>query len=154
VQIRVPPQLAEVLKDYTKEVIRRQPKDLIEFSAFYFANLANIIPAHNNFPVPMIQQIHEVYQAVAGSAATRTCDVRSRTLPSCTTSCHTVAALSVAWLQTCSIGVCSQAATLRQGLKAPQLRRHAPADTTTFSNLIGARQARARVHRWRQRSAK
>ena len=32
-QIKVPPSLGEVLKAYTKEVIRVQPEDLIAFSA-------------------------------------------------------------------------------------------------------------------------
>ncbi len=32
-QIKVPPNLGEVLKAYTKEVIRVQPEDLIAFSA-------------------------------------------------------------------------------------------------------------------------
>jgi len=41
-QIQVPSDLADILKAYTKEVIRRQPADLCEFSAIYFANLANV----------------------------------------------------------------------------------------------------------------
>ena len=41
-QIVVPPDLGDVVKAYTKEVIRRQPKDLLEFSAVYFSNLANV----------------------------------------------------------------------------------------------------------------
>ena len=32
-QIVVPLQLADVLKAYTKEIIRRQPEDLLDFSA-------------------------------------------------------------------------------------------------------------------------
>ena len=32
-QIKVPPNLADVLKAYTKEVIRQQPADILEFSA-------------------------------------------------------------------------------------------------------------------------
>lgn len=73
-QIKVPPELAQVLKDYTKEVIRRQPEDLIEFSAHYFSNLANIIPAQHQFPPPSISQISHTYKAVANSAV-RTCEV-------------------------------------------------------------------------------
>lgn len=34
-QIVVPPDLADILKAYTKEIIRRQPGDIIEFSAKY-----------------------------------------------------------------------------------------------------------------------
>ena len=32
-QIKVPPNLADVLKAYTKEVIRQQPADILQFSA-------------------------------------------------------------------------------------------------------------------------
>ncbi len=39
IQIVVPPDFADVLKAYTKEVIRRQPEDILEFSVAYFANL-------------------------------------------------------------------------------------------------------------------
>jgi hypothetical protein len=34
-QISVPPDLADILKAYTKEVVRRQPEDVYEFSAMY-----------------------------------------------------------------------------------------------------------------------
>ena len=74
-QIQVPPQLAEVLKNYTKEVIRRQPKNLVEFSAYYFSNLASMIPAQKNCPPPTIAQIGGVYRAVANSGISRTCEV-------------------------------------------------------------------------------
>ena len=74
-QIKVPSQLAQVLKDYTKEVIRRQPEDLIEFSAHYFSNLANIIPAQHQYPAPSISQISHTYKAVM-TTAVRTCEVR------------------------------------------------------------------------------
>ena len=35
-QIVVPPDLPNILKEYSKEVIREDPKDLIEFSKDYF----------------------------------------------------------------------------------------------------------------------
>ena len=41
-QIQVPPELAGILKAYTKEVVRRQPEDIHEFSAIYFSNLASV----------------------------------------------------------------------------------------------------------------
>lgn len=75
-QIRVPPQLAEVLKNFTKEVIRRQPEDLVEFSAFYFSNLANLIPDDHAFEPPTVSQVREIYKAVAQAGSLRTCDVR------------------------------------------------------------------------------
>lgn len=40
-QITVPPELPPILKAYTKEVIRFQPKDIVVFSKDYFTALAN-----------------------------------------------------------------------------------------------------------------
>jgi len=38
-QIFVPPELPVVLKHYAKEVIRSNPKDIVDFSAKYFREL-------------------------------------------------------------------------------------------------------------------
>jgi len=64
-QIVVPPDLADILKAYTKEVVRRQPEDLLEFSAIYFANLANVSggPADSVVP-PALSELRQVYGAV------------------------------------------------------------------------------------------
>ncbi|XP_030637707.1 ropporin-1-like [Chanos chanos] len=35
-QIRIPPELPEILKQFTKDAIRTQPEDLIEWAALYF----------------------------------------------------------------------------------------------------------------------
>lgn len=65
-QISVPPDLADILKAYTKEVVRRQPEDMYEFSAIYFANLANVSgPAEDTVP-PTVQQLKDVYSGVKG----------------------------------------------------------------------------------------
>jgi len=40
-QIQVPAELPSILKAYTKEVIRYNPKDIVAFSRDYFASLAN-----------------------------------------------------------------------------------------------------------------
>lgn len=74
-QIRVPPQLDDILKAYTKEVIRRKPEDLVEFSAFYFANLANIVPETTVVVQPTLQQIESLYRELS-NATDSTCDVR------------------------------------------------------------------------------
>ena len=67
-QISVPPDLADILKAYTKEVVRRQPEDMYEFSAIYFANLANVSgPAEDTVP-PTVAQLKEVYGGVKGKA--------------------------------------------------------------------------------------
>jgi Regulatory subunit of type II PKA R-subunit len=75
----VPPHLAEVLKDYTKEVIRRQPENLIEFSAYYFANLANLVPQQDELVAepPTLVQIKSLFGALTSVACLRTTDVRS-----------------------------------------------------------------------------
>lgn len=41
-QISVPPDLPGILKEWTKEVIRKNPEDLLLFSAEYFQQQANI----------------------------------------------------------------------------------------------------------------
>lgn len=65
-QISVPPDLADILKAYTKEVVRRQPEDMYEFSAIYFANLANVSgPAEDTVP-PTVEQLKNVYNGVKG----------------------------------------------------------------------------------------
>jgi hypothetical protein len=73
-QIRVPPQLDDVLKAYTKEVIRRKPEDLIEFSAFYFANLVNIVPETSVVVQPTVQQIEKLYRDLSNASDSK-CDV-------------------------------------------------------------------------------
>ncbi|GIQ90542.1 hypothetical protein KIPB_013372, partial [Kipferlia bialata] len=41
-QISIPTELPEIIKQYTKAVIREQPKDIVSFSAKYFAKLASV----------------------------------------------------------------------------------------------------------------
>mmetsp|Transcript_30998 Transcript_30998/g.101046 ORF Transcript_30998/g.101046 Transcript_30998/m.101046 type:complete len:207 (+) Transcript_30998:115-735(+) len=65
-QIVVPSDLADILKTFAKEAIRRQPEDILEFSAIYFANLANVSgPADDAVP-PTIKQLTEVWGMVSG----------------------------------------------------------------------------------------
>jgi hypothetical protein len=40
-QIEVPADLPTILKDFSKEVIRHNPKDLVKFSREYFENKVN-----------------------------------------------------------------------------------------------------------------
>ncbi|KAJ9522865.1 hypothetical protein QJQ45_023651 [Haematococcus lacustris] len=67
-QIVVSPDLADVLKAYTKEVIRRQPQNLIEFSAKYFQNLANVAASVQEAPAPSKEQL-QVFLKRAGDTA-------------------------------------------------------------------------------------
>ena len=41
-QIEVPPELPNILKNYSKAVIRNNPNDIIDFSRKYFENLLEI----------------------------------------------------------------------------------------------------------------
>lgn len=65
-QIVVPPDLADVLKAYTKEVIRRQPENLVEFSAIYFANLANVAKGVKRVEPPSKEQLRLVIGRASG----------------------------------------------------------------------------------------
>ncbi|KAK9820442.1 hypothetical protein WJX72_010432 [[Myrmecia] bisecta] len=67
-QIVIPPNLAEVLKAYTKEVVRRQPKDIIEFSAAYFAHLAESSKNSGDFLPPTRDQLRLAYAAITPGA--------------------------------------------------------------------------------------
>eukprot|EP00891_Asterochloris_glomerata_P007903 jgi/Astpho2/7903/e_gw1.00118.61.1_t len=60
-QIKVPSNLGEVLKAYTKEVIRVQPEDLIAFSAEYFGHLASVVEEATDFVPPTVNQIRLAY---------------------------------------------------------------------------------------------
>jgi hypothetical protein len=68
-QIVVPIDLADVLKAFTKEVIRRQPENLVEFSAKYFANLANIAGSLQEAATPTREQLKLVCQRAEGAKA-------------------------------------------------------------------------------------
>jgi hypothetical protein len=66
-QIQVPPELAGILKAYTKEVVRRQPEDIYEFSAIYFSNLASVSASTREETVPpTTAQLKEVYASCKG----------------------------------------------------------------------------------------
>ena len=66
-QINVPPELADVLKAYTKEVVRRQPHDLYEFSAKYFAELAAVArTAVVDIVPPTVDQIKVAFERSEG----------------------------------------------------------------------------------------
>eukprot|EP00798_Chlamydomonas_sp_ICE-L_P012365 gene12365-15546_t len=67
-QIAVPVDLADVLKAYTKEVIRRQPENLVEFSAKYFTSLANVA-ASEEAEAPSREQLQQVYERAGGAAS-------------------------------------------------------------------------------------
>ncbi|KAL0221015.1 hypothetical protein RCL1_000869 [Eukaryota sp. TZLM3-RCL] len=50
-QINVPPELPAILLDWTTSVIKNQPKNLYQFSANYFASLANQSLGEDKFEV-------------------------------------------------------------------------------------------------------
>lgn len=41
-QIRIPPELPDILKSYTKHIIREQPKDILAASVEYFSQLSKV----------------------------------------------------------------------------------------------------------------
>jgi len=47
-QISVPEELPTILKNYTKEVIRNNPSDIIAFSARYFETLQEQMKTQND----------------------------------------------------------------------------------------------------------
>jgi len=64
-QIVIPPNLADILKGWTKEVVRMQPENLVEFAAIYFANLANVSKTRQEFEPPSVSQLLDIYVRVA-----------------------------------------------------------------------------------------
>jgi len=64
-QIVIPPNLADILKGWTKEVVRMQPENLVEFAAIYFANLANVSKTRQDFEPPSVSQLLDIYVRVA-----------------------------------------------------------------------------------------
>lgn len=59
-QIRIPPELPEMLKEYTKAAIRTQPSDLLQWSAAYFQALSRneVPPVKDRLeqPLPTLDQ--------------------------------------------------------------------------------------------------
>jgi len=64
-QIKIPPNLADALKAYTKEVIRAQPEDIIAFSVNYFNKLADLSSNLVVDATPDLDQIKEVNATLA-----------------------------------------------------------------------------------------
>jgi len=65
-QIVVPVDLADILRAYTKEVIRRQPENLVEFSAKYFQNLSNVASGVKEAVAPTRDQLKKFYDRCGG----------------------------------------------------------------------------------------
>ena len=64
-QIKIPPNLADALKAYTKEVIRAEPEDIIAFSVNYFTKLADASTDLVVDATPDLEQIKEVNATMA-----------------------------------------------------------------------------------------
>ena len=61
-QIAVPPELPQIIKDYTKAVLRANPKDLLEFSRDYFqTQLAKANAKPGNFICSVLVLLHSQY---------------------------------------------------------------------------------------------
>lgn len=65
-QIKIPAQLPEILKNYTKHIIKTQPTDLVAASAEYFGKLAKQrIKALHGSTLQTPQQIEAIYKKLA-----------------------------------------------------------------------------------------
>ena len=64
-QIKIPPNLADALKAYTKEVIRANPEDIIAFSCNYFTKLADYSSNLVVDATPDLDQIKQVSATMA-----------------------------------------------------------------------------------------
>lgn len=79
-QFQIPPEFPDILKEFTREVLRNQPADIVEFAAKYFDCLANGLPAdtqggHDASDVPgmalddierIIKELFEKYDKASG----------------------------------------------------------------------------------------
>uniref|UniRef100_A0A383VWU6 RIIa domain-containing protein n=1 Tax=Tetradesmus obliquus TaxID=3088 RepID=A0A383VWU6_TETOB len=74
-QIVVPSDLAGVLKAFTKEFIRSQPSNVIQFSAEYFANLAAQASSLHAVSPPSRQQLHQAYAQLQDTPTAPLADV-------------------------------------------------------------------------------
>ncbi|WIA37906.1 hypothetical protein OEZ86_001283 [Tetradesmus obliquus] len=74
-QIVVPSDLAGVLKAFTKEVIKSQPSNVIQFSAEYFANLAAQASSLHAVSPPSRQQLHQAYAQLQDTPTAPLADV-------------------------------------------------------------------------------
>lgn len=50
-QFQIPPEFPDILKDFSREVLRNQPTNIVEFAAKYFDCLANGLPADAKGPM-------------------------------------------------------------------------------------------------------
>ncbi|XP_069762976.1 ropporin-1-like protein isoform X2 [Narcine bancroftii] len=57
-QIEIPPEFPEILKQFTKAAIRTQPRDVLQWSASYFAALSKgeTLPVKERFEMPVATQ--------------------------------------------------------------------------------------------------
>merc|ERR1719174_2991926 len=71
-QIVLPQDLPEVLKNFTKEVIRHDPEDVLQFSALYFDNLAQVSQTLEEVVPPTLDQVRAVHARLGGVSMTQT----------------------------------------------------------------------------------
>ena len=68
----LPQDLPEVLKNFTKEVIRHDPEDVLQFSALYFDNLAQVSQTLEEVVPPTLEQVRAVHAHLGGVSMTQT----------------------------------------------------------------------------------
>eukprot|EP00899_Mesostigma_viride_P001206 jgi/Mesvir1/11086/Mv02460-RA.1 len=76
-QILVPPDLGDILKAYYKEVLRKQPENILEFSARYFADLAAVSGPDDEPPVPTVEELRLAYAQLRTTEVISKSDVKN-----------------------------------------------------------------------------
>ncbi|GBF88411.1 hypothetical protein Rsub_01123 [Raphidocelis subcapitata] len=76
-QIVVPAGLDEVLKNFTKEAVRRQPQDLLAFAAKYFADAAALQRSISAVEAPTQQQLSAAFSSMRATPAVPLADVEA-----------------------------------------------------------------------------
>jgi len=69
-QIAIPPALPQIIKEYSKAVLREQPADLVDFSIKYFRQLSALAPRgveHEHF-VPDLRTASALFRALSASS--------------------------------------------------------------------------------------
>ncbi|KAH7831832.1 uncharacterized protein MONOS_1221 [Monocercomonoides exilis] len=63
-QIEVPLELPEILKAFTKECIRAQPENLVEFAANYFAQMAQTGDSESNMSIEQFVALRQKFEEI------------------------------------------------------------------------------------------
>lgn len=74
-QIIVPEGLDDVLKVFSKEAIRKQPSDLVQFAAMYFSNKAALARSFHKVKAPAQELLRAIFLSLQGAPTAPLADV-------------------------------------------------------------------------------